>query len=542
MSKKLIALFAAVLMIAMCFTACVGSQETSTPDDTTSTTTTAPADPGVTDPTDPGVTDPTDPGDPTEPGVTDPADPTDPGRPTRPPTTTVLVKVTTTAFTTVPEENRTLAPDKPEDMDGYGFKFTSSWLPKRTDANITLFEQQLFDRADDVAEDYNCSINFSSLWAGPSELQTFIQAERNPADIMEGMVGSQFYPCVGAGYLKSWTDYTKEGLINTADARWIDSYTELGRYPLDGAIYGMQFMRPAEVRFCVVFNKTLIKSAGLDPNALYDAVYAKTWDYDMLRDYALKITKDTDGNGTTDVWGMTGQYSYMMYSFVWANGGRILDVVNGIVTSTMSSSKVINGAEYFDKLVNDDKVVYFPEAFYSEDTWSASGSYDAVAEFLKGNTGFLFYESWVINHQVRPNAKFDYGMLPLPKGPDATSYVTPSENARLCYISITNKNAEKSVKIFNALARPLNDLVDYSEDLQAEYFQDNDTKSKDIYYFCLKNAVCDLGSGVSALGTELTHGLARTIFWHQTTPTAAIQAMDGSHADEIAAIYAPKKG
>jgi hypothetical protein len=293
----------------------------------------------------------------------------------------------------------------------------------------------------------------------------------------------------------------------------------------------------------VFANKTLLGQYGINVNDIYAAVDSKQWDWDMMRDIAIKTTKDLDSDGKNDTWGIIGQYSFMFYDFIWSNGGGIITIgKDGSVTATMDSANNIEAVSYLDKLINSDKVVYFPEAFYSEDTWSASGSYDCMPEFLTGKYAFAFHEAWNLSQKLRPEkngADFEYIMLPIPMGPKGTDYVMPADNCATDVMLRTNPadRATKAAIIYNAWARPVDDDLDYSDEYGEELFQSSDNKSMAIYQMLGNKYFLDYGSGVPALTASFNHSLVSSLLWHIQSPVAAIESLSGSHSAEISAIY-----
>ncbi|MFC1672080.1 ABC transporter substrate-binding protein, partial [Planctomycetota bacterium] len=82
-------------------------------------------------------------------------------------------------------------------------------------------------------------------------------------------------------------------------------------FSYEGKVYGL----PKDASAVIMqYNVDLFRRFGVEPPRA-----DWTW-YDML-DAAGKLTRDTDGDGRTDLWGMT---PYSWWIFVWQNGGRIL--------------------------------------------------------------------------------------------------------------------------------------------------------------------------------------------------------------------------
>jgi len=425
-----------------------------------------------------------------------------------------------------------LAKDKVVDMKGYNFTILSAHLPTKLSKNSTLFEENLFTRIKEVEKQYNCKITIlNSPYPDMETIQTYVAAGKKVADLLE-LSPYQMVSAKELGYIVPWDNCSD---INVDDPRWCDSYTKLGFY--DGKQYGLQFYRPEEVRYCVVFNKTLLKANGIDPEGIYDMVENGTWTFDKFQEICVKITKDTNNDGKTDQFGFCGLPNYISWGLIGANGGSLVKDSGGKVVANFTDSKVVNALNYYDKWVNTQKIMYTNNHETSATPWDTVSAINNIDYFLKGNCGFLLYESWVLNQQIKPRATFDYGMVPYPKGPDATTYTSNSMNARLMCLTTTNKNADKTAIIFNALARPVDDQLDWADDVQADYFQSNDSRSLNMYDLCLRNVTFDKAYAVNSVANTLNAVYADTIFGRVTTPSAKLSSIGNTLDDPINELF-----
>ncbi len=428
-----------------------------------------------------------------------------------------------------------LANDKVVDMDGYKFTILSPLLPAKLTQNSTLFEENLHARIDEVEKEYNCKISIlNSPYPDMETIKTYIVAQKKVADLLE-LSPYQMVAAKELGYIVPWDG---QKVINVNDPRWCDSYTKLGFY--DGKQYGLQFYRPEEVRYCVVFNKTLLKANGYNPDSLYDMVNNGTWTFDKFKEICVKVTKDTNNDGKADQYGFCGIPNYISWGFIGANGVNLLKKSGGKMVGNFTDNKVVTALNFYNDLVNTSKVMYTNNAETTANPWDTVNAIDSITHFLKGNTAFLLHESWVLNQQVKPRANFDYGMLPYPKGPNASGYVSNSMNARVMCLTSTNKSADKTAIIFNALARPVDDQLDWTADVQADYFQKNDSKSIKMYDLCLRNVTFDPAYAVNEVANELNFVFANTIFGRATTPAAGLGAIGNKLDAAIDALFNKK--
>ena len=127
-------------------------------------------------------------------------------------------------------------------------------------------------------------------------------------------------------------------------------------------------------------------------------------------------------------------------------------------------------------------------------------------------------------------------------GPDAEDYVSPSENARSFGITTTNKDLDKTVTIFNALARyteKYDEEADWWEyDVKMDYFRTDDDKSVEIYMMLIDKATFDLGVGVTDLWTDFKENVVGdTCLKNKGTPASKIKSIAGTYQASIDAIY-----
>lgn len=420
-------------------------------------------------------------------------------------------------------------------VKGYTFTLNSAWLPSKVSSTSTLFEKLFFQRKAEVEKQYGCTIKVvTSLAPSMENLMPLIQAGNKVADVIE-MMPTQVLPAVSANYIIPWNNVNG---INTSDSKWNPSYTNLATF--NGKIWGLQFMKPPEARFCVIFNKTLLKSKGIDADGIYNLVNSKGWTFDKLRDYAIKAT--TQVNNVTTIYGIGGQPDYVAEELLAASNAKLVTLANGKASATFGSQSSKYAMNFFNKLVNSDKVFMTNTGMNSKDTYQSSLP-DYTAEFINGKIAFYFAESWVLNQQIKPRVKnFDYGMVPIPLGQGASDYVSPAEHARVFCITSTNKDLVKSVFIFNALAQPLKGYEGdnwWLDDVQNDYFQSNDKDSLKMYQLCLNKSTWDMGLGVQSLSTAFNDNVVfGSIFWNSgKTPSTAIDGMAGTYDSAIKAVF-----
>jgi multiple sugar transport system substrate-binding protein len=160
------------------------------------------------------------------------------------------------------------------------------------------------------------------------------------------------------------------------------------------------------------YNKALFTAAGV-------ALPTAEWTYDDLLAAAKKLTKDTNGDGKPDVYGMrvfSPSFAESWWPMVKAFGGEVLDD-NGKVALDSPQSKAA-----FDWMRN---------AIYQEKV-----APDPVTTEALGKSQALFPSSVVAMQfgiyariQTAAQKKVDMGVVPLPKGPGGLRGETANINA-----------------------------------------------------------------------------------------------------------------
>ena len=182
-----------------------------------------------------------------------------------------------------------------------------------------------------------------SAWTGRDKLLTAIAAG-TPPDIC--LVDDYWIPELAAtGNILKLGDYIS---ANTA-LDVFDLFWQSAKY--EDEIWAMPYAASSLVLY---YNKDMFREAGLDPEAP-----PTTWE--ELRDYAEALTKDLDGDGQIDQWGLmmnTTSMSGVIYDFLpylWQNGGELFDESN--TECTIDSAQAVEALQFLQDLIYVDEVL-----------------------------------------------------------------------------------------------------------------------------------------------------------------------------------------
>lgn len=216
----------------------------------------------------------------------------------------------------------------------------------------------------------------------------------------------------------------------------------------------------------VVFNKDLIEAEGLeDPYELYDS---GQWTFEKLTEMARRLTRDTDGDGVVDQYGLSDlEPKELVYAF----GGAITRRdENGRVYFAMDEPEAIAGLRQWQEWSKVDMI--------AAPTALASGG---DAEWGSGKYGFAFLPFYAIgNHN---DWSFSHGILPWPKSPYTEEPIFLPGAADAWFIPANAKYPLGLVALDNFLFT----LDNYYEDLE-NYINDRvkDRKSHEILWHAVE--------------------------------------------------------
>lgn len=470
---------------------------------------------------------------------------TDPSKTNKPDDSTTTKKPTAsrTQMTVVIEN--TESDDKVIDMKGYEFVLGSVYMPTKPNKLSDQSVKDFFAMLDEVGKKFNCKISVKNITFSTEFLAPKILAGDMVCNLLtqtcEGWPSN-----AAAGYIQPM-DKIKG--IDIRDDRWVKSYTDYATF--GGHVWGLQFTRPAEVRACLFYNRTLIKKyvgANEDP---YTYVKSKKWTFDKFRQMASACTVDTNQDGTTDIYGvLANSLVDAAYFLIGANGGTLItDNGDGTVTPSYTDKPVQEALELYYDLANVDKSLKVWDYARSVETWNDNISANEVQKFFtEGKAAFYIGESWLAPQVLKKaESTLDYGMVPLPMGPSASRYSSPSMFGSVWTITknCTGKDLTNTVKIFNAMAEYFNEEEGddwWLEDLQEDYFRDDDKTSLEMYKLCMQGMTPDFSCAAPTLRGEFGMGaLADAIFFRQNTIAQYLSSIKGNYDSLIRATFTQRQ-
>jgi multiple sugar transport system substrate-binding protein len=193
----------------------------------------------------------------------------------------------------------------------------------------------------------------------------------------------------------------------------LDDYIA-GTYPLDTSIYlpgvldpgkweGKQWLLPKDFTpLAVYYNKKIFDEYGV--------AYPKDgWTWDDLLKTAQDLTKDVDGDGKTDIWGiqLTANWTTGFEYWVGAAGGRLISEDGTKYVGFMDSPETISAVQFYADLYNKHKVAPPPADF---NLWAGGNP-----EFENGKAAMRIFGRWP-QAGLKTNPNIDLGVVGVPAG------------------------------------------------------------------------------------------------------------------------------
>ncbi len=176
----------------------------------------------------------------------------------------------------------------------------------------------------------------------------------------------------------------------------------LDAYAWDGRTWCV----PQNVSSLVVYyNRALFDAAGV-------AYPATGWTWEDFLNAARALTKDVDGDGKTDQYGVGVSAELMRLApFIWQNGGELLDDAANPTKLALDAPEALAAFQWFVDLQVKEHVA--PDA-------TAEQAQSSEDRFQNGSLGMYFNSRRTVT-TFRTIAGLDWDVAPLPQGVEAAS-------------------------------------------------------------------------------------------------------------------------
>jgi multiple sugar transport system substrate-binding protein len=283
-------------------------------------------------------------------------------------------------------------------------------------------------------------------------------AAGTPADVV--LINYRRYaPFAARGALEPLGPYLDRSELISPEAFYAES---LGPFTWEGTLICI----PQNLSSLVVYyNKDLFDQAGLP--------YPRdSWTWDEFLATAQALTRDTDGDGASDQYGLgTTAEAIRVAPFIWQNGGALVDDEASPTRLALDTPEATAAFQWFVDLQVRHRVV--PDA-------AAEEAEDSESRFLNGRTAMLLNSRRGVP-TYREIEGFDWDVAPLPRGVQAATvlhadaYCLPavSENKPAAWAFIEFANSSEGQAIIARTGRTVPSLKAVAE---SEAFLDPQAK------------------------------------------------------------------
>ncbi len=182
------------------------------------------------------------------------------------------------------------------------------------------------------------------------------------------------------------------------------------------------------------YNKTIFENNGLDTPL--DYYNRGEWDWNTLRELAIQLTQDTDGDGNIDQWGFLCDKDLGLAQFALSTGKNLIKIdQNGRMVSNLRDPDVIRAADFFRSLTAAGYNCMRPK-----------GDAKNLQEFLNGKDAMMMARYYRLkDYKVMYD---EIGWVPMPKDPQSDKYYTLAY-PNYAFIPVGAKNPEGAAALLN---------------------------------------------------------------------------------------------
>lgn len=344
--------------------------------------------------------------------------------------------------------------EAPKNLNGLSVEVANWWISDPPPEPSNQREEDTQAYREEIMSKYNFTIKevnlgtwneyqeivVSSIMSGAPAADVFFMDQRFvAAPLQQGLL----YPL---NTLENF-DFTEE--------KWNQTVKEL--MTVDGNVYGMASGR-MEPRLGVFFNKRLFEEANLDPNLPYDLQAKGEWTWEKFEEICSKLTRDTNNDGTPDVYAMASFSVEFFRGAVFSNNAQFVGKdENGQFYNATGDANFLEALEWGISLY--DKGYHMPRPEDSEWNWFTQ-------PFIEGKVAMQCAEQYMVS--TYKDMADDWGFVIFPKGPRGEMMTVFTENIVVMPAGIDKQLAEDIAFAYNLYTEPTPGYED--EDWKTNYY------------------------------------------------------------------------
>ena len=195
-----------------------------------------------------------------------------------------------------------------------------------------------------------------------------------------------------AGYgLRQWLLPLDDAFTDAEKADWLDAAVEAGSYK--GELLAAPVSTSTQL---LIYNQDLLEAAGITPPGVDDRLT-----YEQIAEMAPKLVQDTNGDGTTDIWGFNWEQTnriYQLEPLPVSLGGK------AIGDDGLTVDGVINSPEWVEAFT------YYQNNFVNLKAAPADDTIQVPDMFAAGHLAMFVGGPWNINRYIQTTPDFKWGV------------------------------------------------------------------------------------------------------------------------------------
>ena len=338
------------------------------------------------------------------------------------------------------------------DLGGYTIHVVAAWELAPSADSAKEQNRLRYNRWKEVEQKFNCTIVFDVVTDLYDQLEASAMSGEPLGDVLN-VRGEKVHSLASQGLL-----YPIGDVVNLEKKQYVRDNEDL--FTVGDKIYAFSIMRP-QVEATIFFNKGIFKRFGLETP--YQMMEKGTWTMENFAKLAKSATRDTNGDGKIDIYGMSAitidpEITYFINAF---GGATVNKDKSGKFVSGLKDAKTLEALNFLRKMNLNDKSTLMPTGKPTWD-WGFTQFNNGKVAMCQSNV-----TSGIITG-AKENLTDGYGIVPLPLGPGQKEYTQISQS-QLCYVmqsSLDKDLAKKIGKVMDAYWAPLVD--EEREDALAE--------------------------------------------------------------------------
>ena len=234
------------------------------------------------------------------------------------------------------------AQQKTPDLEGLDVRVVN-WYEGEPEDPKTQYEKDLLEYRNSIQDTLNFTIHTDNIGGWGESYTTQISASNTSGDPIGQVceLDEAWFPGMFLNAMFAPLDTLST--LNFSESKWNQGVLEATRFK--GHVFGMAVGH--EPGAGVFFNKRLLQEAGYGADDLYDFQKNGTWTWSKFEEVLNACTRDIDGDGNVDTWGMTGFNTDFFTTAILSSGAQFVSKdADGYFHNEMGSAEVQNALNW----------------------------------------------------------------------------------------------------------------------------------------------------------------------------------------------------